>query len=371
LHNLIPIYKPYLPKNSLKYAHDALDSTWISSKGPYLERARNELAKFWNTDYIVFTNSGTAANHIMARIMRLKYEWRRNIICPNNVYVAAWNPFIEEDFQLWPKDADIESWNIDLTGYKPHRTHILLMVHNLGNIIDIPRLKKQYPDVPVIEDNCEGFLGAYQGMESGTASECFTVSFYGNKNVTSGEGGAFITYDKDAYEYASKFYGQGQSGLQYIHHMPGHNYRMTNVEAAILLGQLEYKDYIWEKKDDIFSYYRSNLEEEKLIPQYEEAYSTHSRWMFGIRLVGNRVYGDIKRFMDFNGIEVRPMFYPISYHRHLNYQNNSLVGRGTETVAKKLSKEVVLLPSYPEITREEQDYVIQKVREYAKSRHIL
>ena len=158
---MIPVYRPYLPKGSLNYAHDALDSTWISSKGPYLNKAKDMLSRIYETDFIVLTNNGTASNHIMARIIKLKYPDKHNLIVPNNVYVAAWNPFVTEEFTLWPKDANIDTWNIDLSDYQPHRTNLLLVVHNLGNIINVPLLKEKFPDTPIIEDNCEGFGGMY------------------------------------------------------------------------------------------------------------------------------------------------------------------------------------------------------------------
>ena len=213
---MIPVYKPYLPEGSLSYAHDALDSGWLS-QGPYLTKLRERLAEMWGTNYIVLTNSGTAANHMIARTMSLKYEWRTNLVVPNNVYVAAWNPFLLEGFSLHPQDASLDTWNMELD-YMEHRTNMILAVHNLGNVINVPELKRRYPNTPIIEDNCEGFGGSYEGQPTGTASECFSVSFYGNKNITSGEGGAFVTYDPDIFEYAYRFHGQGQSRKKFIHH---------------------------------------------------------------------------------------------------------------------------------------------------------
>ena len=114
-----------------------------------------------------------------------------------------------------------------------------MIVHNIGNVIDVPMLKNRFPNTIFIEDNCEGFLGKYGDKYTGTDSFASSISFFGNKTLTSGEGGAFITNDCDVFEYINKIKSQGQSNEKFIHDVLGYNYRMTNVQAAILLGQLE------------------------------------------------------------------------------------------------------------------------------------
>jgi len=368
---MIPVYKPYLPKGSLRYAHDALDSTWLSSKGPYLDRAKDTLSRIYHTPYVLLTNNGTASNHIMARTTRLKFPSRHNLIVPNNVYVAAWNPFVSEKYQLWPKDANIDTWNMDLSDYQTHRTDILLAVHNLGNVINVPELRKRFPGTPIIEDNCEGFGGMYGYKPAGYFSDSFTLSFFGNKNITSGEGGAFITYDKDSYEYALRFHGQGQTSIKYMHNILGYNYRMTNVQAAILCGQLELREEIADKKRRIFGYYATKFDYPCFKTQFSEAGTHHSNWMFGLRIVGNKRYFDTERFMTAAGIEVRPLFYPIRYHKHLHHTTNSFVNKGPDKVSTLLSQEVVILPCYPELDINEQAYIIDKVKEYARESNLL
>ena len=362
---MIPIYKPYLPKESLNYAHKAIDSTWVSSHGYYLDRAREKLQQYWETPYVILTNNGTAANHMMAYAMSQVYSSRMNLICPNNVYVAAWNPFLLEKYKLYPKDANIETWNIDLSKYEDHWSSLFLVVHNLGNIINVPELKKLYPEIPIIEDNCEGFGGFYNGLKTGTASECATVSFYGNKNITSGEGGAFYTKDETIYEHALGFWGQGQREIRFLHTQRGYNYRMTNVEAAILLGQIERMGEIFELKEKVFEYYRDEFSKrDYAVLQKDEPNTINANWMFGIRIPGIK-YSYIKYFLNIKEIDIRPMFYPITHHFHL--VNVSC----KKDVAQLLSNECFILPSYPELTREDQDYIIRSVDEYVRENNIL
>ncbi|KKM80138.1 hypothetical protein LCGC14_1342880 [marine sediment metagenome] len=365
---MIPVYKPYLPEGSLKYAHDALDSGWLS-QGPYLIKAREMLSEMWGTDHIILTNSGTAANHMIARTMMLKHPWRSNLIVPNNVYVAAWNPFLLEGFNLKPVDADPHTWNMDLEDYQEHRTHIILAVHNLGNIINVPALKRKFPDTVFLEDNCEGLGGMYGEplRPTGTASEAFSVSFYGNKNITTGEGGAFVTYDEDVFDYAHSFHGQGQSPRKFIHNIPGYNYRMNNVQAAILCGQLEILPDVMEMKQAVFDYYMGRFHNMAGVEfQLSHEGTQNANWMFGLRLLGNRSYIEIEKFFTEAGIETRPMFYPIQYHKHLHHKDSNRVSRASIDVAQRLSQEIVILPSFPELTTIQQDFIINKVEEYVQ-----
>jgi len=361
---MIPIYKPYFPKKASKYAHDAIDSTWISSSGKYIEQASEHLKNILDVKNVLLTNNGTSANHLVVRSLLFKNKNIKKIIVPNNVYVAAWNPILYEGLVLEPIDACIDTWNVDLSKLPdklPEDTAILF-VHNIGNIINIPKLIEKYGKDRIIEDNCEGFLGRHGEYMSGTKSLSSSISFFANKNVTSGEGGAFITNDDDIYENAIIEHGQGQKKrTRYIHDRLGYNYRMTNVQAAILLGQLESIDEIMLLKNKVFERYRLGLEgEESIIFQKIENDTIHSNWMFSLRVMGLESYSEISDYLMGKGIETRPMFYPMSVHHHLREYSNC----HEEKVASILSKESLILPSFPELSNEEIDYIIKEVREF-------
>ncbi len=173
---MIPIYKPYLNKENLKYAHEAIDSTWVSSQGKYLDYVKNELKSFLGCNKIILTNNGTTATHLLSLALKYKYPHITKIIVPNNVYVAAWNSFLfDKNYELIPIDANLESWNIDVEkiGDKLDENTAILIVHNIGNIINVSELKKKFPNTVIMEDNCEGFLGKYNDKFSGTDSFVF------------------------------------------------------------------------------------------------------------------------------------------------------------------------------------------------------
>ncbi len=363
---MIPVYKPFFTKKSLSYAHDALDSTWISSQGKYIDLATEKLKEILNVKNLLLVNNGTSATHLVAKALHKKYPQIKNIIAPNNVYVAAWNSFLfDKNYKIQTIDANLNTWNIEESKIKNKKDHALLVVHNLGNIINVPNLKEKYPDLIYVEDNCEGLFGKYNNKYSGTESFASSISFFGNKNITSGEGGAVIINDDDIFQYIKCAHGQGQSSKRFIHSELGYNYRITNVQAAILLGQLEILDEILEKKKNIFFKYKKELSSiDNIMLQEESKNTSHSNWMLGIRIAGNVSYEKVELFFKSKGIEIRPMFYPASTHHHL--LNNNKIKLNSEVNAKILNKECIILPSFPDLSNSEINYIIESVKDYSK-----
>lgn len=358
---MLPIYQPYLPKACLRYAHDALDSTWISSQGVYIDKAKDLLKETIGSKYVILINNGTCATHMLALGLSYKYPHIRKLIVPNNVYVAAWNSFLfSGGIKLIPVDANLATWNMDPALIPEYdKETALLVVHNLGNIVNVPAIQRTHPNLLIVEDNCEGIFGKYEGRFSGTASEIASVSFFGNKTITSGEGGAIFTQDEALFEYLNSVRGQGQSSVRYIHDKLGYNYRMTNVQAAILYGQLEMRDEIRERKREVFSWYKSELSGvEEVHFQKEEEHTEHAQWMFAVRFDGftHSRKRELELFLFENNIETRPMFYSINEHAHL--KNIPSVN----TIADQLNHQCLLLPSFPELTRSQVLTVCRKIK---------
>ena len=363
---MLPIYQPYLPPSCLQYAHDALDSTWISSQGVYIDKAKEKLKEIIGSKYLILVNNGTCATHMLALGLKFKYPNLKKIIVPNNVYVAAWNSFLFSggwDFEV--VDANIDTWNIDHSKIKgTGKDTAFLAVHNLGNIINIPELQKRFPELLIVEDACEGLFGKYNGKYAGTESLISSLSFFGNKTITSGEGGAVITADPEIFEYLNSVRGQGQSSQRYIHDKLGYNYRMTNIQAALLYGQLLILDEIREKKAGVFELYRSELTEvDEISFQKIEQGTEHAQWMFGLRF--NNFDFTKKRMLELflfeNNIETRPMFYNINQHEHLKSFKSD------NTNADILNHQCLILPSFPELTRSQILTVTRKIKDFLRT----
>jgi perosamine synthetase len=371
---MIPVYKPYLPPGSLALAHDALDSTWLSSQGKYLQMATEKLQELLSVPYVLLTNNGTTACHLMAKsLSRIcgVSDGKKKLLVPNNVYVAAWNAFLfDQEYTLIPVDACLDTWNVSVKQLSATIEAIpdadVLIVHNIGNVINVPDLQEKFPNVHFVEDNCEGFMGAYNNQLTGTASFASAISFFGNKNITSGEGGALITKDEETYHFAKRIHGQGQSSKRFVHSDLGYNYRMTNVQAAILCGQLDVLHDIIDMKHSIFKLYRGSFQDREDVKIQEIAPGTDpANWMFGVRIPGSPGYDQAEAYFKASGIEIRPMFYPIFEHDHL--KNHPDVWGTDHRNAETLNKECFILPSYPELSLLDQDRIIRTVNQYIKT----
>jgi perosamine synthetase len=364
---MIPIYQPYLPVSCLNFAHDALDSTWLSSQGKYIPMVTEKLQELLGVKYVLPVNNGTSACHLVAKCVAEK-KHLSEVIVPNNVYVAAWNAFLFDfNYDLFAIDADLTTWNIDLQeldrAIYQHPHAAVLIVHNVGNIINVPQLQQKYPNTVFVEDNCEGFLGTYEGSQSGTASYASAISFFGNKNITCGEGGAFLTNDEEAYHFAKTTHAQGQSTQRFVHDKLGYNFRITNIQAAILYGQLQILPDILDMKEKIFDKYRQVLKNrEDILIQSSPPNTQHANWMMGIRIPGHKNYQNAELYFKSNGVEIRPMFYPISAHKYLN--NNYIVSWTNCNNATLLNNECFILPSYPGLTSKEQSHILKTLEDY-------
>lgn len=363
----IKIYEPYIKKYK-KSIIKALDDGWISSQGEFINKTSEKLQDILNVKHVILMSNGTCATHCLFLAIKYKYPDIDTIYVPNNVYIASWNAMLME----YPKESmkvmniDRETWNIDTDSEyinSLQKNSAVLIVHNLGNIINVPRLKRLRPDIVFVEDACEGLFGKYEGINVGASdsSLCAAFSFFANKIITSGEGGAVTTNDTELYNYLKRKINQGMTTERYIHDIHAYNYRMTNIHAGLLFDQLEDIDNILSMKQKLFENYRNLLKEKSLLSYKIEENTTPAPWIFPIRVFNNPDYSNIDEFMKSNDIEIRPFFYPITKHKHLD--DIKLDDRQKE-ISELLSKEIVMIPSYPELTFKEQEYIIERFQEY-------
>jgi perosamine synthetase len=377
---MIPVYKPYWPKDVKKYAVQALDDGWLTYH-KFNQEVEERLAELLGVRHVLLTCNGTTATHLVVKALKFKHPHIERVVVPNIVYVAAWNSLLYDnsfnsiiqaktDQDTWNMDSfDVMQFGTEKDGNQGDRTAILA-VHNLGNPI------KEVPEwvdagIPVIEDACEAFFGFYNGklggQKVGSASLAASLSFFGNKTITCGEGGAVLTNDNEVAQYLRKIWGQGQTRTRYIHDELGYNYRMTNIQAGILKGQLEHLNDILEKKLMVWERYRKAFEDREDVKiQKVEQGCEHSRWMFGVNTGINESFEDRRKFFAQRGIDIRPMFYPIRFHTHLNLDNR--IWMREDPMGEMISRCSIMLPSYPDLTKDDQDKVIQAVNDYVRKR---
>jgi perosamine synthetase len=369
---MINIYQPNIEKYK-KSALEAINSGWISNHGKYIEMATQKLCEVIGSKYAILMANGTCATHCLFLSIKHKYPEITKIYVPNNSYVAAWNSalMVYEKNQLEVLKINASTWNIE-TDEEYLKTldanSAVLIVHNLGNIINVPRLKRIRPDLIFVEDNCEGLFGKYENIYSGTSPDilCASVSFYGNKVITTGEGGAFLTNHHDIYEHIKKVYSQGMSSVRYLHEVHAYNYRMTNVQAAFLYDQLNDIEQILSNKKRVFNYYEKILEPllkaGKVALFKKEENTERADWIFAIHIIGNtKSIEETADFFKTHNIDTRPFFYPINNHAHLASFTNE------DEISHKLNREIIMIPSSPTITTDEQHIVVDTIYKFILS----
>ena len=325
----IPFFDlPYKIDKSIPYVNDAIKSTWIAIHGKYINECQKKISELVGCKYTILTLTGSAAIHCMVKCLKYKYPECKKIYIPNNTYIAVANILLEEyDAEMIECiDVNIDTLNIEnVAGLDKNAA--LFVVHNIGGITNIPKIKRERPDLLIFEDNAEGFMGKYENKPTGSESIASTLSFHMNKNFTSGQGGAFCTNDKELYEFVNSYSQHGLTNKKFNYKMIGQNYRMSNLSAAILLSQIELKDEIMMEKINTYNIYKKYLKNNTNISLQKINQNTeNSFWNIVVRVKGNRKYEFIEQKMNEYKIELRPMFLPLQkfdYLKNLTYPSNS------------------------------------------------
>lgn len=362
----IPVAAPMFIGNEKTYVMDCLDSTWISSNGNYIDLFEAAFADFCGVKYAISCCNGTAALHLA--LMALGVEPEDEVIVPTLTFVATANAVTYCGAHPVFVDSEPGTWNIDpaLIEAKitPH-TKGIIVVHLYGHPADMdPILSIAHRHgLFVVEDAAEAHGGEYKGQKIGSIGDIATFSFYGNKIITTGEGGMVVTND---YTLASKVHqlkGQGVDlNRRYWFPIIGYNYRMTNVAAAIGLAQLEKVEWHLKCRLEVASWYREQLQSaHRVVWQSEKEWARHVYWMFTIVLDDDilRSRDEVMAYLKERGIETRPVFHPM--HTLPPYRDSSQ--RDSYPIAEQIARRGINLPTWAGLTREDVYYICSRLLE--------
>lgn len=361
---MIPVYQPTIGEAEKKYVNEALDSTWISSKGVFIERFENALAGVCGARYAAATCNGTVSIHLALEALGIGPG--DEVIVPTLTYVASVNAIAYAGATPVFVDSEPEYGNIDpslIEAAITPRTKAIEVVHLYGHPADmdpILELAKRH-DLAVVEDAAEAHGAEYKGRRVGAIGDVGSFSFFGNKIITTGEGGMVVTNSESLAERARHLRGQGVSPTRtYWHDVMGYNYRMTNVAAAIGCGQIERFDETLAAKRAIARWYREALagvDGVRLIGEAEWAKSVF--WMNCI-VVDRSMRDELMAYLREQGIETRPFFYPA--HTLPMYLTEA-----TFPVAEALGAGGINLPSWPGLTSEQVGEICSRIRDFMGS----
>jgi len=365
--DMIPIYEPLLDGEEKRLVIEALDSGWISSRGIFVERFEREFAqRIGLSDAAVCTN-GTVALDLA--LLALGIGPGDEVIVPDFSYVATANAVVHVGATPVFCDVNIDTWQLEPTIVASHitsKTKAVIAVHTYGGVTSVADLRKvtDPAGLKIIEDCAEAIGSLEGGAHVGSAGDVATFSFFGNKTITTGEGGMVASSDAQLMQMLRRLKNQGVAeGQRYVHDIVAYNYRMTNLACAIGCAQMGKLEGILVRKKALWDRYLKELASTPLIPQAFDERTTSSHWLCAFRMPDFASSADLMRHMRACGVDTRPGFGVISAMPMYEYLRRS----ANTPNSRCLAEAVICLPSYPGMNEEQQATVINGVRSYFES----
>ena len=353
----IPAYEPDLSGNELAYVTECIKSSWISSQGEYLPKFEKKFSEFCNVKHSVAVFNGTVALHLA--LVTLGIKAGDEVIVPDLTFSATASPVAMIGAKPVLVDIDKRTWTADVNEIKKNitkKTKAIIPVHLFGHPCDmdpIMELAEKY-NLFIIEDACQAIGSEYKGKKAGSIGHIGFFSFYGNKTITTGEGSICTTNNT---EYADRMnflkYHAMDPNKKFWHTEVGFNYRMTNLQAAIGVAQLERVDKFIEikrKNARLYTELLSDLKDVQL--PVEEKWAMNTYWMYSI-LTDKR--DEIIKAFERNSIEPRRMFYGL--HEMPPYEK-----KGVCPVSEELSKKGLSLPSSTKLIVEDIEFITDTIK---------
>lgn len=366
----IALHEPWLVGNAEKYLLECVSTNYVSSVGPFVSRFEREFAAFVGAGHAVATCNGTAAIHTALRVLGIGPG--DEVLVSTFTFIATVNPIRYQGASPVFIDSELRTWNIDpalvvaelesraMVGRLPKA---IIVVHLYGHPADIRPILEAADryGIPVVEDAAESVGATYRGRQVGTMGRIGCFSFNGNKVITTGGGGMLVTNDPDLAARARHLTTQAKRpGLEYWHDEVGYNYRLTNIQAALGVSQLEMLPAFLKRKREIAETYTQAFRDVPGLQVLRQPEGAESAWWLNCVLVDPTTCGvDRVALMEQlarEDIQTRPLWVPI--HRMEMYR--TAPRRGGE-VAEHLFERGLSLPSSPALTGKSQERVIRSV----------
>lgn len=351
----LSVSEPSLGGNEKKYVMDCIDSGWISSQGDYIDKFQQAFSQYIGVGNALCTSSGTTALHLALKALEIGEG--DEVLVPNITFGACANAVIHAGAKPVFVDIDQDTWTISIAKIEDaisEKTKAIMPVHLYGHPCEmeqISNIAKKY-SLKIIED-CAQALGAeYKGRRVGTFGDVACFSFFANKVITTGEGGMVVTRDKQLFNRMALLRDHGMSkDRRYWHVEAGFNYRMTNLQAAVGLAQLERIDSFLNLRAQVTAIYDERLgaiEGLFLPPNAKWAKNIH--WLYCIEIEEEMLgmsRGKLAEMLKEEGYETRNIFPPL--HIQPAFGSGEL---GEFPVSERLSERVLCLPTSNAITLE-------------------
>jgi perosamine synthetase len=377
----IPLCVPQIAGNEWAYIKECLDTNYVSSVGPFVERFERDMAARVGTRYAVATTTGTAALHVALLVAGVRPDDEvlvssLTFIAPVNAirYVGAWPVFVDSEPDYWQMDpqgvVDFLETECRWVGGElrdkttGRRVRAIIPVHILGHPVDmgpIVKVARKY-DLAVVEDATESLGAKYREQMVGTLGDVACLSFNGNKIITTGGGGMILT-DSEAWAQKARYLTTQAKDdpLEYVHNEVGYNYRLSNTQAAMGVAQLErLAEHVAAKRRIAAAYAEAFRDMPGIAPMREANWAFSIYWMYTL-LVDERGFGMSSRQLLHSlageKIQTRPLWQPI----HLSAAHPNPVESACP-VAERLNRDGLSLPCSVGLTDAQQEHVVRSIR---------
>lgn len=359
---MIPVNTPLLSGNELKYVSECIKTGWVSSEGPFITKFENDFSSYVGREYGVAVANGSAALDIAIRALEIGPG--DEVILPTFTIISPAQSVVTAGAVPVLVDSDPFTWNMNVTEIErkiTSRTKAILVVHIYGLPVDMDpvlELCKKYK-LKLIEDAAEMHGQTYKGRKCGSFGDISIFSFYPNKHITTGEGGMIVTDDRSLTERCKKLRNLAfePNGRRFIHYEIGWNYRMTNLQAALGLAQLEKIENHISKKRAIGYAYNEGLGD--LLgfskPLHKTEYSENIYWVYGLVADTEGQCDAMQQKLKDAEIGTRPFFWCM--HEQPVFRQMGLFINESYPIAEKLSRNGFYIPSGLALTDDEIFYV--------------
>lgn len=369
----LPVMEPVLKGREVEYVLDCFATNWISSQGEYVGRFEESMQKYLSVDHALSVSNGTTALHLAMAALKIGKD--DEILVPDLTFISpasmavlcgATPVFVDVDRKTWTMDpSDIEK-RITV------RTKAVVPVHLYGHPCDMDPIMEiaRRHGLHVIEDCAEALGAEYKGRKVGTIGDIGTFSFFANKVITTGEGGMVTTGNTELYRRMQLLRDHGMArGKRYWHQVTGFNYRLTNLQAAIGLAQMERIDEFLEYREKVVARYEDQLKNiEGIILPPHEIWAKNIYWLYSI-IIDEEVTGvtrdSLMAQLTDHGIDTRPLFYPL----HQQPPFSATAGR-TFPNSDWLAARGLSLPTSNNIMLEDVDKVCAVIRSIMRNKRI-
>ncbi len=361
----IPISEPYLTGNERRYVAECVDTGWISSQGPFIGRFEEMLAGYHGVAHAVATSNCTTALHLALKALDIGPG--DEVICPDLTFIAPANMIVLSGATLVLCDVDSQTLALDpaLVAQRiTPKTKAIIVVHQFGHAAPMDELMAiaKPRGIRIIEDNAESPGGRYKGRLLGTFGDVSCFSFFANKVVTTGEGGAVITADEAVANRCRELRDHGMSRFKKYHHVElGYNYRMTNMQAAVGVAQWEAFDQIVEKRFQQMRRYDMGLATIRgVTPRRFADWCTPIHWLTTITLDDGIPRDELIAFMKEHAVDCRTMINPVHAAEHFAQHFDA----AEFPVSIRTSQRSLHLPSATALREDQIDRVVALVAEF-------